>query len=105
MLTGSLASTVHGTPRATQDIDVVISPDRAGLERLLEQFPEQQYYVSREAALDAYERTELFNVIDSETGWKMDFLIRKNRFRAAARRYFSSRKRRSRLSRRAEEKC
>jgi hypothetical protein len=79
MLTGSLASAVHGTPRATQDIDVVIAPDRTSLERLLEQFPEQQYYVSREAALEAYERRELFNVIDVETGWKIDFILRKNR--------------------------
>jgi hypothetical protein len=66
-------------PRSTQDVDVVISPDRAGLERLLEQLPEQQYYVSREAALDAFEQSEMFNVIDLDAGWKIDFIFRKKR--------------------------
>jgi hypothetical protein len=31
MLTGSFASSYHGTPRATQDIDLVIAPKRAQL--------------------------------------------------------------------------
>jgi hypothetical protein len=34
MLTGSFASSYHGTPRATQDIDLVIAPERAQLRRL-----------------------------------------------------------------------
>jgi len=79
MLTGSFASALYGTPRSTQDIDLVISPDGAGMNRLLDHFPEAQYYVSREAAFDALERGDLFNVIDLETSWKIDFIIRKNR--------------------------
>jgi hypothetical protein len=31
MLTGSFASTFHGTPRATQDVDLVVAPSPGGL--------------------------------------------------------------------------
>ena len=46
MLTGSYASAVHGTPRATQDIDIVIGPSQAQLMSLLQQLPETSYYVT-----------------------------------------------------------
>jgi hypothetical protein len=32
MLTGSYASSIHGTPRSTQDLDFVIAPDRDQLD-------------------------------------------------------------------------
>lgn len=79
MLTGSLASSIHGTPRSTQDIDLVIAPDEAGLERLLSSFPDDRYYVSPESARSAFRRASLFNVIDLESGWKIDFIFRKPR--------------------------
>jgi hypothetical protein len=79
MLTGSFASTFHGAPRTTQDIDIVIAPTLGSLERLLREFPEDTYYVSREAALQAYGGEGLFNVIDFESGWKVDFIMRKSR--------------------------
>lgn len=79
MLTGSFASSFHGVPRATQDIDIVIAPDREQLLALLAQFPASMYYVSRDAALDALTRHDQFNVIDLATGWKIDFIIRKPR--------------------------
>lgn len=79
MLTGSFASSLHGAPRATQDIDLVIALDSASLEALLKNFPDDQYYVSREAAFDAYQRRSLFNVIDFATGWKIDFIVKKSR--------------------------
>ena len=79
MLTGSFASAVHGAPRATQDIDVVIAPSREQLLELVAHFPQSQYYVSAEAALEALEQSGQFNVIDLATGWKVDFIIRKPR--------------------------
>jgi hypothetical protein len=79
MLTGSLASSLHGTPRSTQDIDIVIAPDEAGLERLLASFPDDRYYVSRDSARSAFRHSSLFNVIDLESGWKVDFIFRKPR--------------------------
>jgi len=79
MLTGSLASSMHGEPRSTHDIDLVIDPTRDSLAKLLEGFPAEAYYVSRDAAFEAFEVRSFFNVIDFESGWKVDFFIRKDR--------------------------
>lgn len=79
MLTGSFASAYHGAPRTTQDIDIVIAPNLGSLERLLKQFPEESYYVSRDAALQAYGDEGLFNIVDFASGWKVDLIIRKSR--------------------------
>lgn len=79
MITGSLASSLHGAPRSTQDTNIVVAPDRESLERLLKEFPESQYYVSRNSALSALRETSMFNVIDHASGWKIDFIIRKER--------------------------
>jgi len=79
MLTGSFASTFHGAPRTTQDVDIVIAPTLGSLNQLLTQFPSDSYYVSREAALQAYGAEGMFNLIDFASGWKVDFIIRKAR--------------------------
>ena len=79
MLTGSFASSLHGSPRATQDVDIVIAPNLGSLQRLLGHFPEDAYYVSRDAALQAYGSEGMFNVVDFDTGWKVDFIVRKSR--------------------------
>jgi len=79
MVTGSFASAVHGAPRTTQDVDLVIAPSRDSLLELLDQFPTTDYYVSREMALEALQAEGLFNVIDLNTGWKIDFILRKSR--------------------------
>lgn len=79
MLTGSFASSYHGRPRATQDIDFVIAPSRDQLHGLLQSLPPEQYYAEEAAALDALQHESQFNVIDLATGWKVDFIIRKSR--------------------------
>ena len=79
MLTGSYASSVHGAPRASQDVDIVIAANRPQLLALVKLLPDTEYYVSEEAALDALARRSQFNVIDFSTGWKVDFIIAKDR--------------------------
>ncbi|MEO8228118.1 MAG: hypothetical protein ABI637_11820 [Gemmatimonadota bacterium] len=79
MLTGSFAAAYHGTPRATQDIDLVINPTRTQLRMLVRRFPPTRYYVEESAALEALDNGGQFNVIDTETGWKIDFIIRRSR--------------------------
>ena len=79
MLTGSFASSYHGAPRATQDIDIVISPTPDQLRSLVALLPAAEYYVDLDAALDAQRREGLFNIIDLETGWKIDLIIQKSR--------------------------
>lgn len=75
-VTGSFASSAHGIPRSTNDIDIVISPTREQLTRLLAEFPESAYGKSEEDAFDAFGRRLSFNVIDYATFWKVDFILR-----------------------------
>lgn len=79
MLTGSLASAFYAVPRATQDIDVVIEAQREGIERLVEGVLAAGWYADRDAALEAWQGHGQFNAIDPETGWKADFIVRRDR--------------------------
>lgn len=79
MLAGSFASTYHGDPRTTADIDLVIDPDRAALERFLAQADPNTLYVSREAALEAWRLRGQFNVVLLDSGWKVDLILKKQR--------------------------
>jgi hypothetical protein len=79
MVAGSLASTYHGEPRATHDIDLVIDPSREALLRFARELDPADFYVSREAAAEAWARRGLFNVVDLGSGWKVDLILRKER--------------------------
>lgn len=79
MLTGSFASSLHGMTRATQDIDLVIAPTESQLRDLVGNLPTDKFYVDLEAALDALRRRSQFNVVDLETGWKIDLIVRRDR--------------------------
>ena len=80
MVTGSYASSAHGTPRATNDIDIVIAPTAEQLRGLLAEFSSDRYYTpDEESALDALRHELQFNVIDFETCWKADLIFRKHR--------------------------
>ncbi|MEK6720898.1 MAG: hypothetical protein AABZ33_09560 [Chloroflexota bacterium] len=79
MITGSVASSFHGAPRATRDVDVVIDPESAALDRLVEGLHSAAFYVDRAAAHDALRDRSQFNAIDATTGWKIDFVLRKDR--------------------------
>jgi hypothetical protein len=78
MISGSLASSFYGEPRATNDFDLIIDPDATRLDRFLDSLP-PQWYVSREAANRALADRSMFNVIDTEGAWKADLIIRKER--------------------------
>ncbi len=79
MLTGSFASSYHGIPRATQDIDLVITATAEQVSRLVRALPPADYYVDEQAALDAHHHQTQFNIIDLATGWKIDLIVRKDR--------------------------
>jgi hypothetical protein len=79
MICGSVASTFHSAPRTTQDIDIVVELDQGRLVALLAHLPGEAYYVSEQAAHDALRRRSIFNVIDLDTGWKADLVVRKGR--------------------------
>ena len=79
MVAGSFASTYHGVPRSTRDIDIVIDPSVSSLDTLLGQLPADDYYVDADVARDALKRRSQFNVIDMATGWKVDLIVRRAR--------------------------
>jgi hypothetical protein len=79
MVTGSVASSVHGVPRATQDIDIVIEPTREQLVALMHRFVEPTYDADVDDALEALRRQSMFSVIDRRGIWKIDFIVRKQR--------------------------
>lgn len=77
MVAGSLASTHHGEPRSTQDIDLVIDPEEPALAMFIAGLDRGRLYVGD--AEGALARRDQFNVIDVTTGWKVDLIIRKDR--------------------------
>jgi hypothetical protein len=80
MIAGSFASAAHGMARTTQDVDVVIDPPNAGaLEALLGALSPDDYYVDGDTAREALRLRSMFNVVDHASGWKVDFIVRKNR--------------------------
>jgi hypothetical protein len=79
MLTGSFASSRYGSPRATQDIDIVISATAPQIRSFTEHLDNRLYYVELDAALEAHRRQSLFNIIDLDAGWKIDLICRKSR--------------------------
>jgi hypothetical protein len=79
MVVGSFASSYHGVPRSSQDLDLVVDPDSASMRRFLADLPPADYYADEDMALDALRRRGQFNVIDMATAWKADLIVRKAR--------------------------
>jgi len=79
MVVGSFASTAHGEPRTTRDLDLVIDPGLDQLNRLVGALDPERFYVDPDVARDALRRRSMFNIIEIDTGWKLDLVIRKAR--------------------------
>lgn len=78
MLVGSFASTRYSSLRSTQDIDFVISATPAQVRALARDLSQKNYYVEIDAALEAQRQESLFNIMDRNTGWKIDLIFRKS---------------------------
>jgi len=79
MLTGSVAGAYHGAGRATMDVDLVIDPGTAQLDAFVTRVAATGVYVSPAAARQALQDRSMFNVVDPESGWKADLILRKQR--------------------------
>jgi hypothetical protein len=78
MITGSVASSLQGEPRATHDIDVVVAirvPAAVAAARLKTEFPEPDFYLDETAVRDAIAARGMFNLIDAREGDKVDFWL------------------------------
>jgi hypothetical protein len=73
---GSLASSVHGEPRSTDDIDFVVDLQPDAVPGLIQALGDR-YYVSAEAATDAatQNRSGSFNAIHLASAVKVDFFV------------------------------
>jgi hypothetical protein len=74
MVVGSLASSLHGDPRATRDADIVIKTNQQSLAAFLTLIGDE-FYVSPDAAQQAVRQQSMFNVIDAASGWKVDLIV------------------------------
>jgi hypothetical protein len=79
MVAGSVASSHHGRPRATNDADVVIDPTAQTLDLLVAALSADGYYVDPQVARRALAARRPFNVIDPDTAFKIDLIVRKER--------------------------
>ena len=77
MIVGSFASNYWGRPRNTHDADLVVEilpANATDMSRLLA----DEFYAPDFVIQDAAERGDHFNVIHFQTGFKVDFWVRKN---------------------------
>lgn len=77
MLTGSMALNFYGHPRATNDFDIVIEVRKNDASRLIDLF-QNDFYVSPDAVKQALSQKSLFNIIDNESVFKIDLIVRKD---------------------------
>jgi hypothetical protein len=73
---GSLASSVYGIPRATQDVDLVADINLTHVEAFTNALTEE-FYVDADMIRDAIQRRASFNVIHLATMFKADVFVLK----------------------------
>ena len=66
MLTGSVAASYHGRPRATHDADLVIDPTPQQLDQLVADLDAAAFYIDGAGARAALEQRRQFNAIDTQ---------------------------------------
>jgi hypothetical protein len=75
MVSGSLVSSLQGEPRATHDIDIVVSLEPPDAKQLQTAFPPPEYYLPEDSIRTALATKGMFNLIAAKTGDKVDFWI------------------------------
>ena len=71
---GSIASSVHGEPRATQDVDIVVDLRAREVNSLVAAL-DRDYYVDADAVRDAVTTASSFNAVHYRTALKLDFFV------------------------------
>jgi hypothetical protein len=74
---GSLASSLHGIPRATQDVDIVAEILSGQIPLIVESL-ESEFHVDSEMIEEAIQHSSSFNVIHLTTMFKVDIFILKS---------------------------
>ncbi len=75
-IAGSVASSVYGFPRATQDVDFVAAIELKHVPLLVAKL-ESEFYVDGEAVREAVEKENSFNIVRWDTMDKVDIFVRR----------------------------
>ncbi len=76
MISGSIAMNIYAIPRMTRDIDIVVELSLKRMHEFTDLFPNS--YFNEVIIEEEIKRQGLFNIIDHNTGFKLDFIIRKD---------------------------
>jgi hypothetical protein len=77
MISGSMALNIYATPRMTRDIDFVIHLQLFQVDGFMEIF-KNDFYCHEMSIREEISRRGMFNLIHHKTGYKVDFIVRKN---------------------------
>lgn len=73
---GSVASSLYGKRRSTQDIDLIANIQPAHVQ-ILVKYLENEYYIDGDMIRDALRHHSSFNILHNDTGLKVDIFILK----------------------------
>ena len=73
-LGGSFASTIHGIPRQTADVDIVVDLSPTAGNGVVDALS-GDFYIDQHAVDEAISRGSCFNAIHLATGFKVDFFV------------------------------
>lgn len=73
---GSLASSLYGIPRATQDVDIVADIKQGDILSLVNRLKDE-FYIDADMISEAIHRKSSFNIIHLETMFKVDIFVLK----------------------------
>lgn len=77
-ISGSVASSIYGVPRATIDVDIVLDLKPQHVHSLVEML-KATYYIDEEMVLNAIQKRSSFNLIHLDTMLKVDIFIIKDK--------------------------
>src|SRR5262249_37989487 len=78
MVSGSVASSLQGEPRASHDIDIVVAVRSGAAQvaaRLKALFPEPDFYLDEGAMREAIVNRGMFNLLETRRGDQVDFWL------------------------------
>jgi len=73
-VTGSVASSIHGQPAASLDVDICLRLSAAQAGQLADKLP-KNLYVNREGLIECAKNGGISNIIDGATGMKADLSV------------------------------
>lgn len=76
-VTGSIIAGIHGEPVTSYDVDIIVHMNESQVVRLVNILP-QRFYRSQEAMEEAARTLRMSNLLDADTGLKVDLCWMKN---------------------------